>query len=56
MERKRLLEELRLQDLRRYGAGPTEAYYKLLRKRIDEYDPEGKKVHAIAEKIDKQGD
>ena len=48
----KLLKELRLQDLKRYGR-PFESYYKLLQKRIDEYDPEGKKAHAIAENIDK---
>jgi hypothetical protein len=52
MERKRLLEELRVSDLRRYGAGRFETYYKLLLQRIKNYDPDGEKAHAIAEEID----
>ncbi|HJW96952.1 MAG TPA: hypothetical protein VJ485_02210 [archaeon] len=48
----KLIEELRLQDLKRYGR-PNETYRILLKQRIDLYDPEGKKGHAVAEKIDK---
>jgi hypothetical protein len=50
----RLLEELRMRDLRRYG--DREAYRTVLLQRIKSYDPEGKKSHVISEEMDKQGD
>jgi len=49
-----LEEDLALEQKRAFEFGPTLSCYKI--ERLEEYDPGGKRAHAIAEKIRREDD